>query len=555
MSRSGPEAERPAGRGFYVFLGAVALLLSSFPYLYGYLKTPPGHVYTGLTSNIDDCMVYLSWMNEYASGRFTHRNLFSTEQSPALLFYAWFGILGILGKLFGTAFAFHLGRVLGGAGLLWAARWLIQLTLSKQRARKLAFALLCFASGLGWVFGGFDPAKGFYQQPIDTFSPEAITFLSLGYSPLFAPMTALMVVFVASFLNAERTGRRKDLWPACVAGAVLGNSHTYDVVPLLLATGAWAVLNRPGRAAWLRLGLVASCTLPTALYNLVASRIDPLFKARIWANEPTLTAPLWWVALGLGLPLAFALVALARRGKGDFVDLPAFRLLACWLAAHLLCAYLPVPVQRKLLMGIHVPLCLLAGAGLSSLLGGLSKDMGRLLGPLALLLCVPGNVLSLLTDSGRLDANAGTTAARPYLTLAEKEALEWLKANATEGATLVGPDPASVKRYPGHFAPSLAPQVAGIAGRVVYNGHWSETFDYRRKFPTSLRFFSDQMTDKLRRSLCQDTGIRYILYPGALTDSPPEGFVSVLWSAESHPDWLEVAHKNAEITLFRVVSP
>ncbi|MGC4042793.1 MAG: hypothetical protein QM758_03205 [Armatimonas sp.] len=547
-------------RGYYLILGVLALVLASVPYLYGYLKTPPGHVYYGLTSNIDDCMAYFSWMNEYAAGRFTQRNLFSTEQSPALLFYFWFWILGILGKGIGTVAAFHMGRVLGGIGLLWAACWLIHLTIASDRARKLAFALLCFSSGLGWVFGGFDPAKA-GKLPIDTSSPEAITFLTLNYSPLFAPMTALMVVFIASFFYAQQTGRLKDLWPACVAGAILGNSHTYDVVPLFLAVGLTllpipsGVTEGHGGNIWqalIRLVIVGLATLPTTAYNLIISRIDPLFKARVWANEPTLTSAIWWVFLGLGLPFIFALVAIFRKDKSGFVNIAAWKLLACWLVAHLVAAYLPVPVQRKMLMGVHVPVCLLAGVGLSGLLDSLSKDMGKALGAVAVALSIPSNVLALLTDISRLDANAGTTAPRPYLTTGEKEGLDWLKLNATDGAVLVAPDPTGLKRYPFVFLPHLAPQVAGLAGRVVYNGHWSETLDYKTKIGKSLHFFLDEASDSERHALCSENGIRYVVYVNTLALNEIEGISTVRWSATEHPDWLEPVFSNTDLTIFRV---
>ncbi len=539
-------------RGYYLTLGLLALALASVPYLYGALNTPKNLVYYGLTSNIDDCMAYFSWINEYASGKLAHRNLFSTEPNTPIVFYLWFGLLGLFSKAIGTLGAFHLGRVLGGAGLLWAVYWLLNLTLTDERAKKLAFGFVCFASGFGWLFGGFDPAKGFYLQPIDTFSPEAITFLSLGYSPLFAPMTALMVVFVAGLLRAEQTGRLKGLWPACLAGAILGNSHTYDVVPLFLMAGAWTILRKPERAAWVRLVTLGVCCLPTALYNLIASRLDPLFKARVWGNEPTLTAPLWWVLLGLGLPLIFALVGLARRDRAAFCSASAWKLMLCWLGAHLLAAYLPVPVQRKLLMGVHLPVCLLAGAGLSGLLGKLTGDFPRALGPIAVLLALPGTLLSVINDAARLDANVGSTAARPYLTQSEKDALDWLKTSATEGAVLVGPDPASAKRFPFQLAPHLAPQVAGLSGRTVFNGHWSETLSYRRKFSQSLRFFLSDTDDDFRRTLCAENKISYVLSVNSLGAAELPEISPVVWTPENHPSWLEVAYQNPEITVFRV---
>jgi hypothetical protein len=226
-------------RRFYLLLGALALTLASGPYLYGWLNTPTGSVYSGFTSNIDDCLVYFSWMLEAGRGHVLHHNLFSTEAQNPKLLYIWFVVLGFIAKAIGLPLAFHLGRILGGAALLQAVVWLLHETVQSERARKLAFALVCFSSGFGWLGGGYNPAEAFTSQPIDTFQPEAITFLSLYYSPLFAPMTALMVVFFAALLKSERTGKLTDLWPACAAGAILGNSHTYDVVHLLAVAWVW----------------------------------------------------------------------------------------------------------------------------------------------------------------------------------------------------------------------------------------------------------------------------------------------------------------------------
>ena len=55
-------------RRFYSLLGALALVLASVPYLVGWILTPAGHVYTGLTTNIDDSDVYLAWMRHVADG-------------------------------------------------------------------------------------------------------------------------------------------------------------------------------------------------------------------------------------------------------------------------------------------------------------------------------------------------------------------------------------------------------------------------------------------------------------------------------------------------------
>lgn len=557
-------------RRFYFVLGALALVLASVPYLVGWLHTPMGSVYSGLTSNIDDCLVYFSWMLEAGRGHFLHHNLFSTEpQSPKLL-YLWFVVLGLLAKASGLPLAFHVGRVLGGAALLRTVVWLLQETVQSERARKLAFALVCFSSGFGWLSGGYNPAKGFTLQPIDTFQPEAITFLSLYYSPLFAPMTALMVVFFAALLKSERTGKLRDLWPACAAGAVLGNSHTYDVVQLLAVAWVYKLFTllptfetlygeASKKASGVRLLIATAACLPTTAYTAWASRVDPLFKARAWTNEPTLTPALWWVLLGFGLPLLYALfsspLAPARRGN----ETPPSdggrggRFLIIWLVVAIAVAYLPVPFQRKMLMGAHLPICLLAGVGLDTLTARLSGDFPKIAALFGVLLTTPSNVLYLLADIGRLDANSGTTARRPYLSGDEQKVLTWLKEHATENdAVLVAPDPDSPKRYPGMFEPHLNAYVAGWAGVICYNGHWSETLSYPRKNSLALRFFSQAADDSEREALIRANNIRYILYLNRLAGADLGDYVPVDWTDGKQPGALRPVYSQGDITLFEV---
>ena len=264
------------------------------------------------------------------------------------------------------------------------------------------------------------------------------------------------------------------------------------------------------------------------------------------------------MVLGWGIPFALALTAIFRKNKTEFVDSAGFRLLACWLLAHCIAIYLPLPVQRKFLMGAHIPLCALAGAALAGLLARIPGDLPKALGPLIVGVCAAGSALSLLTDIGRLDANVGTTAARPYLTLSEKAALDWLRKDATDGACLVSPDPSSIRRYPFQFAPHLAPQIAGLAHRTVYNGHWSETLNYGRKFSESLRFYQSDTPDEWRQILLKDNHISYILYVNKLSEGPPTTTVgeslpysSVDWH-ENFPPWLVRTYQNPEITIFQV---
>ena len=567
-------------RRFYLLLGALALTLASGPYLYGWLNTPTGSAYSGLTSNIDDCLVYFSWMLEAGRGHVLHHNLFSTEAQNPKLLYIWFVLLGLLAKAIGLPLAFHLGRILGGAALLCAVVWLLQETVQSERGRKLAFALVCFSSGFGWLGGGYNPEKAFTGQPIDTFQPEAITFLSLYYSPLFAPMTALMVVFFASLLKSERTGKLTDLWPACAAGAVLGNSHTYDVVQLLAVAWVYKLFtllppfetqygNANKKASWARLLIATAACLPTTAYTAWASRVDPLFKARAWTNEGTYTPALWWVLLGFGLPLIYALFSkpFSNPPSNEIHPWPQVmtldhqallrgtrkRFLFVWLLVGIAVAYLPVPFQRKMLMGAHLPICLLAGVGLDALTARLSGDFPKIAALFGVLLTVPSNVLYLLADIGRLEANSGTTARRPYLSADDQKVLAYLKEHAAQtDAVLVSPDPTSIKRYPLSFEPHLNAYVAGWSGVICYNGHWSETLSYRSKNSAALRFLDARTDDSLRKQFLTENQIRYVLVVNGLVEIQNDQFSGADWRTRP-PAFLEPVLTTDSVILYKVL--
>lgn len=568
-SSSAPRSKERGDRPFYFIVGVLTLLIASVPYIYGAMNVPPGHVYTGLTYNIDDVAVYLAWIRQVADGQVFQQNLFTTDPQKGVMFSFFSLLLGGVARL--TALSpvavYHVARVVFGALLLWAVARLIGETLSDSRARRTAFILVCLSAGFGWVFGGYDPAKAF-SQPIDLWQPEAFVFLSLYYAPLFTAALTLMVVFMTAVLRSERSGRFTDIWPAALAGFLLGNFHSYDVIHLF---GVWFVYRlssdlsakRLDRGGWLRLIVAGLAALPTTAYQYYALIQDPLFAGRDVGTKSE--SPIWTLT-GYGFVFLFALVALLRRNMEGFAEPPARRLLAVWAIIGLLLAYAPVDFQRKLLMGTHIPLCLLAGVGLASLTARLSGDFPKIALAFGILLTVPSNVLFLLRDIDRLSTNVGSTAYRPYQTVGEQEALEWLKNNAKHGdGVLVSPDMTSHLRFPGFpLEPYLAVYVSAHAGLPIYVGHWSETPHYGRRLDAMRQFFRQGSDDTGRAQFLQENRIRYILISNKLADGTPTDaqgnpvlyrdapYLPVPWTRDGPPSFLKVAYQNADATIYTV---
>ncbi|MBZ4217905.1 hypothetical protein, partial [Klebsiella aerogenes] len=74
------------------------------------------------------------------------------------------------------AFAYHIGRLIGVGGLVFAIARLAQTIFKDVKNQRLALVFACLSSGLGYLFGGFSAARGFTGQPIDLFQPEISVF-------------------------------------------------------------------------------------------------------------------------------------------------------------------------------------------------------------------------------------------------------------------------------------------------------------------------------------------------------------------------------------------
>ncbi|MFZ4781746.1 MAG: hypothetical protein ACOYLC_05485 [Armatimonadaceae bacterium] len=526
------------------------MLLSSLPYLFAAVSTPSGHVYTWMLHNIDDSAVYLSWMKQVAQGQFFQENRFCIEPQKSVLFNIWFLVLGLLSKVTGGPLAYHLGRLVGVGGLVFAIARLGQSIFKDAKHQRLAIVFTCLASGFGYLFGGFSTARGFTGQPIDLFQPEISVFQVSVYSPLFAPALALIVVAVTSWIRAESSHSTKDAIVAGIATALLGNIHSYDVLHVMLAVICIRVTSdviqkRFHVHAWLLAIGAGVIALPTTAWVFYATRVDPLFAAR--ADTDTRTVAIHWVLIGFGVALPLAIVAVVNAIKAR--DLPKLYL-AAWFVGALLSSQLPFAFQRKMLMGAQIPLAMLAVAGLLHVAKKLSGDFPKILIGTAVLLALPTNVFWVQDAMSKLPANAGSTQMRPYLTTSENDALKWLGRNgkATD-AVLVAPDPTSHLRFPGvALMPHLSVYVPAIAGLTVFDGHWSETINYGAKITSTVRFFDASTSDDVRREILLQNRIRYVLYLNKLADGPlADATGTALLKADGSPQYIPVRWSNGTL--------
>jgi hypothetical protein len=522
----------------------VAVLLLSLPYLHGLSIRPEGAYYSGLLTNPDEHNVYLAYMKQVQEGRFFLIDPFTSEPQQGRVLNVFFLGLGLVARFtrLGLPVVYHMARVVSGWLLLMAIYCLAAQAISDLRARRLALALAAFASGLGWLFR---PQPG-QPHPIDygpgLIMPEAITFLSLLLNPLFCFSMFLMVVILGFGAHAFQSGRLRSAVIAGLAALVLGNIHTYDVVPV----GATLAIFLP--YLWLRriagvraLGLAAvtlAIALPSLGYQVWLLRSGEVTLAIKTAETPVHSPLPLMLALGIGLPLAFGVLGVARavRRAGP----PGGVLLAIWLCIGLAAPYLPdVPFQRKLAQGVQIPAVLLTAFAIGPLLAALRGRAAAMVAALLVALTLPSSVLFVARALGDLRTNNRAYLANfmppLYLRADQYDALKWLDERADYGDIVL------CNSFIGSYAPSLA-------GTRVYLGHWAETLHFPQKLGVVAAFLNTEADDSAREAFARQEGISYVLRDRSVYD---DMFALPAFDPDQS-DWLVLGGSPGRASVYRV---
>lgn len=494
----------------WVALASLAVMaFTCLPYLFGWYITPPGFQYMGLLANPDEHNVYLGWMRQAERGHLLFFDPFTTEPQRARFFHGFFLALGLAARVthLPLIWVYHLARVASGMLLLVGVYRLAAQLLEGRLGRRLAWAFAAFSSGLGWLYALAHPAAAVH--PIDfgpgLVMPEAITFLSLLLNPLFCFSVWLMIALFTAYLAAVRSGSWKLAALGGLAGLILGNAHTYNVITvwatLAVYVAAVAIMRRrfPTREVLFG-GLIAVMSAPFVIYQYWLFETDPVFQEK--ALTLTLTPPPIFFLLGYALVLALAapgaVLALARRNEAQ-------TLMVLWAGVTLLLVFAaPFSFQRKLAEGVHIPLSLLAALFVANWIA--PRVPGRAAVAVAALLVVvtaPSNVFFLARGLRDLTTNNAAyveTLMPPlYLRADTVAAMSWLRERTRMSEAVL-------------CLPLDGSYIPGAAGNKVYIGHWAETLRYPDKLASVLWFFSERPRPGQRNEFMQANGLRFVLY-------------------------------------------
>ena len=490
------------GEWRWVLLVTLAVLVAgSLPYLVAWGVTPEDAHFTGLVFNPQDGNSYIAKMRQGMAGSWLFRLPYTPEPhdgAPVYLFYLFWGHVARWMDL-GVIVVYHSVRVASGAAMLLSSYALASLLSEDVGERRIMFALAALGSGLGWLAGFLG------LMTSDLWVPEAFPVYALLTNAHFPLAIGLMMGIVSCGQRIVSCGQRdadgdRRVWAwglgMALAAVVLGVIQPFGLVTVFGGLGVMlAARSVRGRSIpWRATAWVAGAGLVAVAYPVYMQRAlqaDPVLA--VWsAQNVTASPPLWDWALSYGLMSVLAVPGIAfavRRGSaGDW-------LLLGWLSVTLAGMYMPLPLQRRLGLGLGVPMGLLAGIGWwRTLRPRVPVRSRRLIQGLTVVFCAMTPIFLVLI------ALVGALAGEPWFYLSDGEwaALEWLRAEGDADAVVL-------------CAPQMGLFVPAWAGQPVVYGHPFETVNAERRKEQVEAYWAGEMSAAEQELFLRENGVGYVL--------------------------------------------
>lgn len=494
------------------------LIVTTLPYFYAYLTTPPDKQFMGIMLDVPDHAQYFSWMRELSTANLSANKLTPEPNAPVFFNLLWWG-MGRLGRLLNLGFAgmYQILRLVAGTLFLLLAYWVCAWFLEERWMRRVAFLVISFTSGFGWVliFLKYTLMHGELLHPLDVFIAEGNTFLGiLGYSHFIA---AALYIFI--FYLVWRGQLQEKLRYAVAAGLVaqfLGWQHAYDLALVYGILGGYTLLtflrDRKLPTYLIKSDLIVGILsfLP-ALYSVVLTRADPLWKEVLaqFANAGVYTPNLLHLPILLGFAFLLALFTVLKDNPFRLQGLSDKDLfLRSWFWSNFLLIYIPTDFQIHMLNGWQVPIAILAVQGLfryikpgvEKILSSRTKSLSsgsiqRLLGLGLIVIILPTNLYLWawrFVDLSRHDYPY-------YLHKDEISALNWLDKNASSDSVVLS-------------SLTIGQYIPAMTGTHAFLAHWAQTVDFYGKTDMVNEFYAAGTSDARRQQILAQYWVSYVFY-------------------------------------------
>jgi len=509
-------SNKSSDRRFLVGVFLILAVLSSLPYLYGWLQQTTDLAYLGLHGFAPgDTFVYFSYLWQVRDGHFLFTDLYTTEASVAPILNTFWAVTGWLGNLLRISIplTFHLARLLMIPALLYVLWIFLFHYLADDRARRWGVGFAVFASGVsGYLLPMFQSGSdlpGYYHLPLDLWVAEANVFTSALHSGHMLAALALIVAIFTLFLVAVERQQWRQSWYAGVAALALFSFHPFHVPLIFSVLGVFWLLyslaNKKIRwdifGRMLVVFLVAS---PVLIYYAWALVADPVTAGRALRNL-TLTPAWYLLLLSYGFLIPGAVIGGYRIIIERVYREPRWLLLLTWLAMQTVLIMCPfISFQRRMVTGLQIPLIVLTVYGWPIVKFWLSRVWPKALHALTAFPLAPAIAFMFVFGFSNL-----VNFANDLGLMRERNPLVFWPREEVAAITALRPisDAASVvlaDAITGYIIPALT-------GRRVVAGHQDvETIDYGRKRLEIAWFFQGGGNEESRRAFLARYGVTHI---------------------------------------------
>ena len=499
------------------------ILLTTLPYVYGWLQTPLGRTYTGLHSlTPGDTHVYFSWMEQVKQGHFISKDLYTSEPQRRILLNSFWSIEGLLAKWSGlnNNLIFQFSRILLIPFFIILLYLLGAFIFKDKLWRKVNFIFLLFASGAGVsisiILPGSVYAKGWYNWPLDLWAPESNNLLTMFQSPHLILSTMLIILILAlAFLAYEKNNWRYSLLAGLLslielqfhpfhAPTIFGVMAAYFLIQLIINLKKLKLKKEYLFGIIKHSLIILLISLPSISYWLWLELTDFVTQIRTYQNV-CLTPSLWVTLVSYGFLIPLSLWAIYNFiKKHQLNNLKIF--LTVWFVTQFILLYFPFAFQRRLMQGLQIPLIILAVYGLQSIYNNLKQRLANknfnfyikntsLMVILFILLFTSSNVYNWIREM----AVFAETYRQLYINNDVVAGYNWLKHNTLPENVIL------TDLYNGNLIP-------GRIGHKVYIGHGVETLFFDSKLQQMVWFYSINNLDNKKINFLKHNKISYIFY-------------------------------------------
>lgn len=455
-----------------IFISSFLVALTLIPYAWALARNQVNDnwQFMGMLANAHDGATYLSKIEQGQRGQWLFTLRYTPEVHDGAGFNTVYIALGHIARVTGLSslVVFHLARVVTSYFMYMALYQLGATIWVRVRPRRLFFTLAGVGAGLGWlwlVLGGEVP-------PPDMLIPEAFPFFSAYVNPHFPLSIASLCLVASIFIVVFRRGFKKA--PTADNGGLtlfllsmlLSLIQPTALVPvsaaLVLYVGVRYYLTREIPFHELRwAAMLWLPIIPFMFYDYAVFHFNNMM-GQFNEQNITLSPPVYMYVIGYGLLLLVAIPGLVRAVRRFERDGDQFMLL--WFIINVLSLYMPFHLQRRLNMGLIIPLVYFAVRALEDYWFHRVSEKWRAPAMVALIVfLVPTNILNLgiplvgavfMPESG---LETGLLLETDYW-----DTFDWLRDNAKEDAVVLA-------------SPNVSLWIPAYTRQVVVYGHPFET--------------------------------------------------------------------------------